>query len=209
MPRPAIALGVLVLALITARCGAGTIAASAGSAAGHRLARVAAAMRVGAAPPEVDAVVEPAPPVVIERPASAPPRATRVEGDRGRAIRAASKPAPATAALEISADRVARLNEAQLRSLHAIDGVDANGRALGAQLYGFSALGVGLADGDVVTGIDGRATPDVGTALAAAIHAYASGQDAARATVVRDGQPLLVTVRIPRKAAPASGQNGL
>ncbi len=76
---------------------------------------------------------------------------------------------------------------------------------MGARLYGVGALGVGLADGDVVTSIDGRATPDVTTATGAAMGAYASGEAVAHATVLRAGRTLLVTVHIPPRTSTPKG----
>jgi hypothetical protein len=60
-----------------------------------------------------------------------------------------------------------------------------------------SGLGVGLADGDVVTSIDGHATPTADAATAAALGAWGAGQAVVRATVMRDGQPIAVTVHVP------------
>jgi hypothetical protein len=201
VPRPSTVLLILTLALVTAAGGSRALVASVGDAMVQRLVRVAAALQPPSAPRDVERVAEPmevadsTPALAVERRPLSAPRAPRIEA---HARRPDAKAIPG-AAFEIPAERVGRLTEKQLRSLSAVDGVDAAGRAMGARLYGFSALGVGLADGDVVTKIDGRATPDVNSALAAAVHAYASGQDAARATVLRDGQPLFVTVRIPRK----------
>jgi hypothetical protein len=89
--------------------------------------------------------------------------------------------------------------------LSAVDALDAEGNKSGASLSGVEALGVGLDDGDVVTSIDGRVTRDVSTALAAAVQAYGSGRDTARATVRRGDRTVPVVVHIPRSASRPKG----
>jgi hypothetical protein len=64
-------------------------------------------------------------------------------------------------------------------------------------LSGVSALGLGLADGDVVTSIDGRPTPTGDAATAAALGAWGAGQGQVRGTLLRDGQTIGVTVHVP------------
>lgn len=183
--------------------GTGTLAGraavpSVGDAVVRRLARLTAALP---APVESAVAVAPLPAPASPEPAPAPPPPARP-----RNVRAASSARPSPeAALEIPADRLARLTEKQLRSLGALDAVDAEGNAAGAALSGIGALGVGLDDGDVVTSIDGRATRDVSAALAAAVQAYGSGQGTARATVRRGGRTLPVVVHIPRSAPGPKG----
>jgi hypothetical protein len=108
-------------------------------------------------------------------------------------------------AIDIAPERVARVTARQLRNIGATDAVDEGGHAVGARLHGVGALGVGLADGDVVTSIDGRATLDAAAATAAAIGAYASGEATAHATLLRDGRTVRVTVHIPVADAGARG----
>jgi hypothetical protein len=106
-----------------------------------------------------------------------------------------------TEAIDVPVAVVARLSERQLRSVGATDAVDdGSGRVLGARLHGVGGLGSGLSDGDVVTNIDGRAIGSAADATAAALAAYASGETAAHATVLRDGRTLGVTVHIPPRA---------
>jgi len=135
-----------------------------------------------------------------EQPVADPPD----PGGHVGARHSSAKAAPG-GAVDIPEDRLAHLTAKQLRSLRATDAVGADGRAIGARLYGVGALGVGLADGDVVTSIDGRATPDMTTATGAAMGAYASGEAVAHATVLRGGRTLQVTVHIPPRAATPKG----
>jgi hypothetical protein len=190
----------LALALGTGALAARAAVPGVGDPIVRRLAQLAAALTVPAKAGEVEA-----PPPVPPRPDPTPATAPRPRWN----VRAATAPAarPSTeSTLEIPADRLARLTERQLRSLGAVDVIDANGNAAGASLSGVGALGVGLDDGDVVTSIDGRATRDVSTALAAAVQAYGAGHDTARATVRRNGYTLPVVVHIPPRSA--SGPKG-
>jgi hypothetical protein len=190
----------VILALATAGLGARVLVPRVGDAMARRVARLAAVIPVPADSTDFTTDGDPVP-SRAEQPLADPPVPSRgAAGTR----HSAAKPA-AGGALDIPADRLARLTEKQLRSLRAADAVNADGRGIGARLYGVGALGVGLADGDVVTSIDGRATPDVTTATAAAMGAYASGEAVARATVLRDGRTLLVTVHIPPKTATPKG----
>lgn len=189
MPNPATALLTVMLALATAGLGARVVVPRLGDAMARRVAHLAAAVSTrtdeteAAIGPEPDPVLAPAEPPV------APPPPTHRRADK----------AASGGALDIPADRIAHLTEKQLRSLGATDAVGKDGRAIGARLQGVGALGVGLADGDVVTTIDGSATPDVTTATAAAMRAYASGETTVHATVLRNGHTLLVTVHVPAK----------
>jgi hypothetical protein len=166
----------------------------------RRIARLAAVIPAPADSTDVTTDTGPAP-SLAEQPLADPSDPGR--GDAG--TRRSAAKAASSGALDIPADRLARLTEKQLRSMRATDAVNADGRAIGARLYGVGALGVGLADGDVVTSIDGRATPDVTTATAGAMEAYASGEAVAHATVLRDGRMLHVTVHIPQKNATPKG----
>jgi hypothetical protein len=190
----------VILALATAGLGARALVPSVGDAMARRVARLTAVIPAPADSADCTTDTDPVPSRAEQPLADAP--------DPGRGDAGTHHSAPKGAAggvLYIPADRLARLTEKQLRSLRATDAVNADGRAMGARLHGVGALGVGLADGDVVTSIDGRATPDVTTAAAAAMGAYASGEAAAHATVLRDGRTLLVTVHIPQKTATPKG----
>ena len=127
----------------------------------------------------------------------------------GAAAPAPRPKAPQVGVIDIPEDRVARLTEKQLRSLRPANVVGADGSASGVRLHGVGALGVGLADGDVVTTIDGRPTPDVTAGTDAALRAWASGEAVAHATVLRAGRTLLVTVHIPKHLRLASGRGPL
>jgi len=121
-----------------------------------------------------------------------PPKQAELGGGRiARGNRGESRPK----AVVISAEIVTALIP-QLRGIRATDATDA-GRAAGARLAGVGALGVGLADGDVVTSIGGRATPTVDDAMAAAMAAYASGASVVHGTVRRGGETIAVSVGIP------------
>jgi len=122
----------------------------------------------------------------------APPR---VPAGRGH-------PAGHPSGLDVPAERLARLTARQLRGIGATTALDAEGRPVGARLTGVGALGVGLADGDVVTSIDGQPTTTGDAATAAAFAAYASGNRAVHGRVLRDGQAITVTVHVP---APVTG----
>jgi hypothetical protein len=187
-----------MLALATAGLGARVLVPTLGDAMARRIARVAAVIPVSS---ESDVTTDTGPvPSPAEQPPPDPPAPGRVAAG---APHSAAK--VAASAVDIPADRLARLTAKQLRSLRATDAVGADGRAIGARLHGVGVLGVGLADGDVVTSIDGRATPDVTTATGAAMGAYASGEAVAHATVLRNGRTLVVTVHIPPKAATPKG----
>ncbi len=110
---------------------------------------------------------------------------------------AGPRPTPHVDSIDIPADRLAKLTEKQLRGVGASDAVDASGHAVGARLRGVGRLGVGLADGDVVSSIDGRATPTAAEATGAAMGAYASGEATVQATLLRGGRTVVVTVHVP------------
>jgi hypothetical protein len=194
------ALMLVMLALATAGLGARVLVPRMGDAMARRVARLAAVIPAPADSTDVATDRDPIP-ARAEQPLTDPSDPPR--GNAG--IRRPAAKAASGGALDIPADRLARLTEKQLRSLSATDAVDADGRTMGARLHGVRALGVGLAEGDVVTSIDGRATPDVTTATAAGMQAYASGEAVAHATVLRDGRKLHVTVHIPARAATPKG----
>jgi putative serine protease PepD len=192
MLRLAIALGLAVAAMATAGLGARVLVPRVGDAMARRASVLAAAVPTGdpAADdpgPEVDL----GPPVVVE----AEPPDAGASMDAGRGV-GSGRPAPSEA-LDIPADRVARLTARQLRGIRATDAVDPAGRPVGARITGAGALGVGLADGDVVTSIDGRPTVNAADATGAAIGAYASGESVAHATLLRQGRTVRVTVHVP------------
>ncbi len=101
--------------------------------------------------------------------------------------------------IDIRADRLARLTPKQLEGVQATDALDAAGHPVGAKLHGVGGLGVGLAEGDIVTSIDGRATANADDATTAALGAYMSGESAVHATMVRAGRTLRVTVHVPAR----------
>lgn len=98
-----------------------------------------------------------------------------------------------------------RLTARELRGVGWVTAAGAQGRPAGVRLSGVGALGLGLADGDVVTSIDGRPTPSFDDATAAGAAAWASGAHAAHATIVRGGETIAVTVEIPANDAPRQG----
>jgi hypothetical protein len=155
--------------------------------------RMAPRERVGARQPDTEPTSTPE---AVRSDAARPPG--------GRSHRRADRERP-PAAIDISRDQVARLRASQLRAIFATDAFDASGHAQGARLHGVAALGVGLAEGDVVTSIDGGGTANVGDATAAALGAFASGEATAHATVLRRGRVIRVTVHIPARE-PASGR---
>lgn len=202
MPRPTTALILAMLALVPASIGSRAVVPRIGDAIARRLAHLAA-MLPPPPPPVVVADDDPAPPA-IEQEQQPPDDSPGRSRARARARRAGTRAAAASAALDVPADRVVRLTARQLRGVRATDAIDAEGHAIGARLHGVGVLGVGLSDGDIVTGIDGRATHDVSSATAAAMQAYASGEATARATVLRGGRTLVVTVHIPARDAAGS-----
>jgi len=200
VPSPVTALTLVMLALATAGLGARVVVPRVGDAMARRIASLSAVIPAPAADSTDFATdTDPIPPPA-EQPAVDAPDPGRHVGAR----HSSAKAAPG-GALEIPADRLAHLTAKQLRSVRATDAVSPDGRAMGARLYGVGALGLGLADGDVVTSIDGRATPDVTTATGAAMGAYASGEAVAHATVLRGGRTLQVTLHIPPRAATPKG----
>jgi S1-C subfamily serine protease len=190
----------LALALPTASYVGRAAVPRIGDPIARQIARIAAALPAPTASMVVETTIGIPAPLHDASPADPSPR----PHPNGRTAPSAPKRS-SIATIEIPAERLAPLTEKQLRGLRAVDAVDADGRALGATLSGVGALRLGLDDGDVVTSIDDRATPDVSSALAAAVKAYGSGRDTTRATVLRGGRTLFVLVHIPR---PASGQKG-
>jgi hypothetical protein len=115
----------------------------------------------------------------------------------GGALDGAASDGVAEGAIFIPADRLTRLTVKALRRVHVTNATDADGRLIGARLSGVGALGLGLAEGDVITSIAGRPTPTADEATAAATSAYASGARRVSATVRRGDQTLVVTAEIP------------
>jgi hypothetical protein len=103
------------------------------------------------------------------------------------------------ARLVIGVDRVSALTANQLRAVHWANVADAQGRAAGVRLSGVGGLGVGLADGDVVTSINGRPTRTDEEAISAGTSAWSSGVRWVEATIARGGAPLLVTLHLPAR----------
>jgi S1-C subfamily serine protease len=68
---------------------------------------------------------------------------------------------------------------------------------MGVRLGGVARLGVGLADGDIVTSIDGTKTPDDDTATAVVLGAVGRGGRTVHATLVRGTEPINVVVELP------------
>jgi hypothetical protein len=96
-------------------------------------------------------------------------------------------------------ERLLHLSADQLRSVGWATVVGPRGRAAGVRLSGVAPLGVGLVDGDVVTSINGRATPTEDDATAAGTAAWVSGALAANATVLRGSQTIAVTLELPAR----------
>jgi hypothetical protein len=198
VPKPVIACALILIALATVALGARAIVPRMGDAMARHIGAVAAAMPSLAAP---DAIGSTDADPVTEEAADCLDVGSGIDGGPARGPRHATTPQ----VIDIPAERVARLTAKQLRGIDATDAVDDGGRALGARLRGVGRLVVGLADGDVVTGIDGRATPTADDATGAAVTAYASGEPAAHATVLREGKAWLVTVHIPLADAGVRG----
>jgi hypothetical protein len=106
--------------------------------------------------------------------------------------------------IALSRDRLSRLTARQLRGVGWATVVDAQGRAAGVRLSGVGGLGVGLADGDVVTSIDGRPTRTEDEARSAGSAAWASGAPSVRATIIRGGDTIAVTLELPAGARSSS-----
>jgi hypothetical protein len=102
-----------------------------------------------------------------------------------------------SARLFIPWDRVMRLTAERLRSVHWAGVRDEHGQPAGVRLSGVGSLGVGLADGDVVTSIDGRPTRTEDEAMEAGAAAWSSGEPALHATIARKDQVVTVTVQLP------------
>ncbi|HEX8793410.1 MAG TPA: hypothetical protein VF765_20850 [Polyangiaceae bacterium] len=168
-----------------------------------RLGVVVAEARAGTmtVPTEVD----PAAPAVVEDPAEPLDEPAPAIGAGAPAPAPRPKAPQAAGAIDIPEDRVAHLTEKQLRSLRPANVIGADGAAAGVRLHGLGALGLGLADADIVTSIDGHPVSDVTTGMDAALRAWASGEAAAHATVRRAGRTLLVTVHIPKHSRIAPG----
>ncbi len=157
----------------------------------HRLLGLTASIPRAEAPiaVEVDAVPGPEPVAALVADASGGDKSPAQSPSRAR-----------VEAIDIPANHLARLTAKQLRGVHATDAVDPAGRPIGARLHGVGGLGVGLGDGDVVTSIDGHATPTADDATGAALGAYASGEATAHATLLRGGRTVQVTVHIPSRS---------
>lgn len=112
--------------------------------------------------------------------------------------RLAVKKTAAQKAIVISREQVLRLTSKELRRIQTTTFVDGHGRHSGVSLIGMTGLGVGLADGDVVTSIDGRPTPTENDATDAVLAAWNSGTYVVHASIVRGGDTIAVTLEIPR-----------
>ena len=178
--------------MATAGLGGPALVARLGDSIARTLGAAAASLPAPASAP-VDTGTDPLADVAIEPLASGP--AAGSGADRTRTP-PPNKPA---GSIDIPADRLAHLTAKQLESIQATDAVDAGGRPVGAKLHGVGGLGVGLADGDVVTSIDGRATANADDATTAALGAYMSGESTVHATLLRAGRTLRVTVHVPAR----------
>jgi hypothetical protein len=191
VPTPASACAVALVALVTAGLGGRVLVPRVGDAMAATLVAGARALR--AAQTLADEKVTA--PDRQEAPVDGADVGSRGDHGRERSLEHAS----AVEAIDVPAERVARLSARQLRSIAAADAFDEGGHAVGARLSGVGALGVGLADGDVVTSIDGRLTPNAAEGTGAALAGYAAGEATAHATVLRGGRTLRVTVHIPAR----------
>jgi hypothetical protein len=192
VPAPATASGLTFAALVAAGVGFRALVPALGDAMAHQLLGVAASIRRAEAPDteEVDTA-----PVPVPEPVAA--HAVASSGDKS----AGQSPSRARVeAIDIPADRLARLTAKQLRGVHATDAVDPAGRPMGARLHGVGSLGVGLGDGDVVASIDGHTTPTADDATGAALGAYASGETTVHGTLLRSERTVQVTVHVPSRA---------
>ena len=195
MPPPPIASGLLVAALATAGLGAPVLVSRLGDSIARHLGAVAASLP-GPAPVNADTRSD-----TLVDVAAGPlaPLASRPDagggGDKGRA----PPPDKTAGSIDIPADRLARLTAKQLQGVGATDAIGPGGHPAGAKLHGVGGLGVGLADGDVVTSIDGHATADADDATTAALGAYMSGESTVHATLQRAGRTLRVTVHVPAR----------
>ena len=194
LPRPALTCSLALIPLVAVAFGTRVLVPRMGDAMAKTLVVMAAAVPA----PEGQIPTDPdAPGQEVADPVDA--------GAKDGGQRRAQGRSQTVEAIDIASERVARVTARQLRNIGATDAVDEQGRAIGARLHGVGGLGVGLADGDVVTSIDGRATPTAADATAAAIGAYACGEATAHATLLRDGRTVRVTVHIPTADAGARG----
>ncbi len=134
------------------------------------------------------------------------PVAPRAASERAApALGAKASRAGGTGAPKGAAPKSLRIPEAQVsRALGAgLDGVrgrtarDTEGRAVGVRITGVGRLGVGLADGDVITSIDGTKTPDEESATAAALAAIGRGARSVSGTLLRGNDTINVVVELP------------
>jgi hypothetical protein len=190
VPAPVTASGLTFAALVAAGVGFRAFVPALGDAMARQLLGVAASM------PRAEAhVIDEGDAVPALEPVAAP-----ADASSGEESPAQSPSHARVEAIDIPADRLARLTAKQLRGVHATDAVDPAGRPIGARLHGVGSLGVGLGDGDVVTSIDGHPTPTADDATGAALGAYASGEATAHATLLRSGRTVQVTVHIPSRS---------
>jgi len=194
VPAPTFAPGLLLVGFATAGLGLRVIVPQLGDAIARKLEVVAAAVPTGEKQASADADVASAPEPLADRGDAGG------GGDKGPGHPPSQgQPGKKVEAIDIPADRLARLTAKQLQGIHATDAVDAAGQALGARLHGVAGLGVGLGEGDVVTSIDGRAIANADDATVASLGAYASGEATAHATLLRGERTIRVTVHIPSR----------
>ncbi len=197
MPSSALTSGLAVVALAAIGLGTPAIVSTVGDSIARKLGNAAAPLvpAPAEAPERSDTFADVAP--------APEPLADHVDAGAGKDNGSGHGRAPASersgGSIEIGADRLARLTEKQLQNVHASDAVDASGRPLGARLHGVGGLGVGLADGDVVTSIDGRPTANADDATTAALGAYMSGEATVHGTLLRGGKTLRVTAHVPAR----------
>jgi hypothetical protein len=125
--------------------------------------------------------------------------------DRPAPLRARDAGSGKRGALFVPARRARELAPIAAQSVHGAEVSDADGKPLGVRLFGVGALGVGLADGDVVTSIAGAPTLTVADATSAIVAAAAPPTDGHTKKVsahvlraTKDGpMSIVVTVEVP------------
>ena len=194
IPRSKWLFGVLPFILVVV--GSRVLVARVGDAAVRSLIAAvslwsAATRSTGEGPPSTVSVVEGDAPRVVD---DATPRAS----ERGRkGAGGPGKGRPSNAHLFIPTGRLMGLTADELRAVRWAAIHDGRGATAGVRLSGVGGLGLGLAEGDVVTSIDGRPTRTEDDATAAGMAAWTSGESAVHATLLRKEQVVAVTVELP------------
>jgi len=159
----------------------------------------AAAAETAAPAPTPEPAAQPAPSAERLPSLRASSRVERgpVVRSRGRAVPPTSHGEAAPESVFVSVDRLLQLTPGQLRAVRFAGVRDEQGDPRGVRLWGVGALGVGLADGDVVVAIDGRPTRTEDEATAAGASAWSSGEGVVRASLMRGDRPIAVAVQLP------------